>query len=514
MVDHLLRLKLALLLSAFRPGVTLVRTIAVLILATGVASALVWLAGEVDVGRADHRAALVVIASALAVGIAVAPLSAGLGSAMEPRRFASFPIEPRRLTLGLGLAAAMGVPGLLAALVGMSLERAWAQHPSAPAAVVAGVLAAIAIVITSQYLVVIGAQLDVSTAARRAITLVARTVISLSLVVSALTVLAVQSGDVAAVKSAAQLLALTPVGMLWAAPAAPLPGMLATLLGGIIMVAVLALGWGRVVSTVIASPVRTRAESRVRSLGWFDLAPATPAGVIAARSLLYWTTDARYRVALIGLPVAPILMMLAFAVAGAPLPPLWLVPLPVLALFLGWFAHNDVAYDHTAMWLHVAAPVPGAADRWGRVVPPLLLGVPTVLALAPVFALWSGVDGVLPALIGLSLGLLLTGLGVSCVSSAISAYPTARPGDGAFAQPPTTGTRAGWTQALSLTTILALMAPSALVASWGFADEQWFMTAALAGLGTGVGALVFGVAVGGRAFRRRAPELLGLVMRG
>lgn len=515
MVDHFLRLKLALLASAFRPGATLARTLGALVLAGAVAVGMVLLATEVDLSLDSHRAALVIVATAIAMGIAVAPLSAGLGSAMEPRRFVSFGIEPRRLALGLGAAAAIGVPGILAALLGISLEIAWAGSPTAAAAVVAGVLGAISIVIVSQYLVVVGAQLSTSTSARRAVTAAARLVIVIALACAALTVVTVQlDPDDATLVGVAAWLANTPLGMLWAAPGSDTAALFARLLAGAVMVAVLALGWGWIVSRLLETPVRSRADSTSTGLGWFDLVPATASGVVAARSLLYWTSDPRYRFVLIGLPLAPIFMMLALATAGSPLPPLWLLPLPVLAFFLGWFNHNDVAYDHTAVWLHVAAPMRGTADRWGRAVPPLLIGTPLILALAPVFALWSGVDDVLPALIGVSMGLLLTGLGVSSVTSAISAYPAARPGAGAFEQPPTQGTRAGWTQALSLIATLSLMTPTFVVTWWATLDASWYVTAGVSGLATGAGVLLLGILAGGRAFRRRAPELLDLVMRG
>lgn len=514
MVDHVLRLKIALLGSAFRPGVTLARTLAVLALAIAVGVAIIVLAGEVDVRLASHRAGLVIVASALALAIAVAPLSAGLGSALEPRRFASFPIEPRRLAVSLATAGAVGLPGLLAAVLGIGLELAWSGTPTAGAAIAAGVLAALAIIMTSQYLVAVGAQLAATTAARRLVTVAARVIIVIALAAAATTVLAVRAaGDDDSLVAIARTLGNTPLGMLWAVPASDLAALLARLVGGVIMVAVLAWGWGWVVARLLEAPHRVRAEAPTSGLGWFDLVPATPAGVIAARSLLYWVRDARYRVVVLALPIAPVIMMLAFATAGAPLPPLWLVPLPVLALFLGWFAHNDVAYDHTAVWIHVAAPVGGAADRWGRCVPPLLLGVPMVLALAPLFALWSGVDGVLPALLGVSLGLLLTGLGVSSVASVLGAYPAARPGADLFDQPPTLGARAGWAQSIALLATVLFMAPSLWAAWWGFTDPAWFPLAGIAAAATGLGMLLLGIVVGGRAFRRRAPELLDLVLR-
>lgn len=514
MVDHVLRLKLALLGSAFRPGPTLARTVVVVMLAGAVGVAIVMLATAVNAELPSHRAGLVIVASALSLALAVAPLSAGLGSALEPRRLASFPLEPRRLAVVLAAAGAVGLPGVLAALLGLGLERAWAGTPTAGAAIAASVLAAMAIILTSQYLVAVGAQLAVTAAARRLVTGAARAVIVLVLALGATTVLAVLAGrDDDALIAIAGALGNTPLGMLWAVPASEPTPLIARLVGGVVMLLVLAGGWQWVVARLLEAPHRTRADAPITGLGWFDLVPATPSGVIAARSLLYWVRDTRYRLVVLALPVAPVVMMLAFAIAGAPLPPLWLVPLPVLALFLGWFAHNDVAYDHTAVWVHVASPIGGAADRWGRCVPLLLLGVPMVLILAPLFSLWSGVEGVLPALLGVSLGLLLTGLGVSSVSSAISAYPAARPGAGPFDQPPMLGARAGWSQAIAMLVILLVMMPALWVAWWGLTDAAWFAVAGVAGAATGFGILLMGIVIGGRAFRHRAPELLDLAQR-
>jgi ABC-2 type transport system permease protein len=513
-VDHVLQLKLALLGSSFRPGPTLNRTLAALALALAVAAAIVVLGATVDVANAEHRAGTVIVGAALSVALAITPLTSGLGSAMEPRRFASFPLSPRRLAVSLAAAAAVGVPGVLAILLGVGLESAWSETSTGGAAVVAGVLAAAAIILTSQYLVVVGTQLAVSPAARMLVTAMARAVIVVALAVAVTTVLVVRSGEGGdTLVTVAGALANTPVGMLWAVPGSDLAALLARLFGGAVMLAVLIAGWGFIVTRLLVSPQRERAAHHAAGLGWFDLVPATQAGVIAARSLIYWTRDARYRLVLFALPIAPLLMMLAFAIAGTPVPPLWLLPLPVLALFLGWFAHNDVAYDHTALWVHVAAPLKGAADRWGRVVPPLLIGVPLIVALAPLLALWSGVEGVLPALIGVSVGLLLTALGVSSVASAVGAYPAARPDGGPFDQPPTLGVRAGWSQSLALLATFAFMSPTLVVAWWGFTEPEWFAIAGIAGVSTGIGMLLLGILIGGRAFRRRAPELLDLVLR-
>ena len=46
-------------------------------------------------------------------------------------------------------------------------------------------------------------------------------------------------------------------------------------------------------------------------------------------------------------------------IAGVPLEIVALVPVPFVALFLGWLPHNDLAYDSTAVWMHIASGVRG-----------------------------------------------------------------------------------------------------------------------------------------------------------
>lgn len=515
MVDDVLRLKLALLASAFRGPRRLARTGIVAGLALALAVAMSDWATAFRPTDADHRAGLIIIASVIALALAVSPLTSGLGSALEPRRFAPFPIEARPLALALALASAIGAQGLLTAVLAIALVVAWSGTAALATAVVGGALGAVAIILAGQILVAVAAQLAVAPSTVHTVTFFARGVVLVCVAAAITTALVVERGrDTTQVEGIAVVLASTPLGLPWAAPGSDTGAVWARLLGGLGLVVALAVIWQWLVGRLLEAPQRQRWMGRKRGLGVFDMVPATQSGVIAARSILYWTRDPRYRLALIALPIAPALMMIALAIAGVTPQYLWLIPLPVLALFLGWFSHNDVAYDHTAVWLHIAAHVRGASDRWGRAVPPLLLGVPLVVLLAPVFAMWSGVSGVEPALLGISLGLLLTGIGVSSVSSAAAPYPAPRPGSGPFDQPPVTAATAGWAQGLSMLAIVGLMSPSVVVAWWGFVDDpEWLPIAGVAGAATGVGMLALGILVGGRVFRRRAPELLDLVLR-
>ncbi|KRF32723.1 hypothetical protein [Yonghaparkia sp. Soil809] len=515
MVDDVIRLKLALLGSAFRGARRLARTGLVAVLIAVFTGAVLDAAQSFRPEDDGHRAGLIVITSILALALAICPLTSGLGSALEPRRFAPFPIAPGRLAATLALAGAVGVQGLLTIVLVIALGVSWAGTPFEGAAVGGGLVGGVAIVLTGQFLVAIAAQLAVAPTTARTVALFARGVVGLCLAAAITTALVVERGrDDARVDEVAAFLSSSPLGLPWAVAGSEPPALTARMLGAIALVGVLALGWRLLVGRLLEAPERQRWVPRSRGLGVFDLVPATQGGVIAARSILYWTRDPRYRLAILALPVAPALMMIALAIAGVPGQYLWLIPIPVLALFLGWFSHNDVAYDHTAVWLHVAAHVRGASDRWGRAVPPLLLGVPLVVLLAPLFAVWSGIEGIEPALLGTSLGLLLTGIGVSSVASAAAPYPAPRPGAGPFDQPPLTAASAGWSQGLSLLAIIVLMSPTLHTAWRGATGETELLpAAAIAGAATGVVMLALGVLIGGRVFRRRAPELLDLVLR-
>src|SRR5690606_35713914 len=126
-------------------------------------------------------------------------------------------------------------------------------------------------------------------------------------------------------------------------------------------------------------PARPAAAQTAR-LGWFALTPASAVGAVAARSLIYWFGDQRYRVNLLIVPVAGLCSAVPLLVAGVPRDLVALAPVLVMALVLGWLPHNDIAYDSTAFWVHVASGVSGLADRIGRLVPTLVVGIALLAA--------------------------------------------------------------------------------------------------------------------------------------
>jgi ABC-2 type transport system permease protein len=258
----------------------------------------------------------------------------------------------------------------------------------------------------------------------------------------------------------------------------------------------------------------TVAAKATHGLGWFGRFPATPTGAIAARTLSYWGRDPRYAVSLAIIPIVPVVLVLPLLFAGVPADFLALIPVPIAALLLGWTLHNDLSYDNTAIWLHIASGVRGAADRFGRALPTLLVGVPFIVIGAVVSANVYGDRSVLPSLLGVGLGILFTGIGVSSVTSASFPYPVVAPGASPFTSPQTSGSTSPLSQSLSFMVILVLSAPGLYFAVRGLMDGgEWSTLALYIGIGSGLFVLLVGVFLGGWVFERRSSDLFAFSVR-
>jgi ABC-2 type transport system permease protein len=247
-------------------------------------------------------------------------------------------------------------------------------------------------------------------------------------------------------------------------------------------------------------------------LGWFSRLPIHPFAMIGARVLTYWERDRRYRVALIAIPLAPIVIVMAFQLAGFSFQSLAFVPLPVMLLLFGWSLHNDVATDSTAIWMHVASGTRGLADRFGRLFPVLMIGLPLILVGSAISVEVASSWNFFPGVLGMNFAVLAVACAVASVFSALLPYPATRPGDSPFAQPSISGGRAGTSQTLSMVAAVALSAPPVWL-SWmtflgaPFASE---LIALSFGIGYGVLILLIGLVLGGRIFERYGPELVAL----
>ncbi len=154
--------------------------------------------------------------------------------------------------------------------------------------------------------------------------------------------------------------------------------------------------------------------------------PEAPSPPAASRTGL---RDRRYLVNLVIVPIAAVVSMVPLLVAGVPFELAVLLPVPIMALFFGWLPHNDLAYDSTALWMHIASGMRGAsrphrASRAG--VADQHPGAGRHAACArdrrarPLGGVPSHGRGVCAAL-------FLAGLGLSSISSVLAPYAVSRP---------------------------------------------------------------------------------------
>ena len=228
-------------------------------------------------------------------------------------------------------------------------------------------------------------------------------------------------------------------------------------------------------------------------------------GAVAARSLTYWLRDPRYAAAVAVVPVM-VLLLWFFGRGGGPL----LAAGVVVAFVMGWSLSADIAYDDTAFWTHVAAPIGGRVDRAGRALAGMLVGGVVVLATDVLVLGVSGRwDATVPVL-GMSLGVLAVGVGASSIYSARVVYPVPKPGDNPFSTPQGSSLAVMLTQSLGMLLLLVVCLPTVGLGIAAVVTGHPVLQALtlVVGLGSGAAALVAGVRVGGGLYDRRAPELL------
>jgi ABC-2 type transport system permease protein len=214
------------------------------------------------------------------------------------------------------------------------------------------------------------------------------------------------------------------------------------------------------------------------------------------------------------IPVFPAFMVVALLIAGVPAHYVVLLPLPVMCLFLGWTIHNDLAFDSTAIWLHIVSGTRGYADRAGRTFPVLLIGIPLIAVGSIVTTNLFGNWIIMPSVIGLSTSVLLIGIGLSSIASALFPYPATKPGDSAFSQPQTAGGSAVLVQSISFLAIIIFATPViAFVALGLFVSPLWFTGAPIAGIIIGLVVMIGGLYLGGKIFDRRGPEIVAFATR-
>jgi ABC-2 type transport system permease protein len=467
--------------------------------------------------QADVETAQTVVVlggSAALLGWAIIPVVASAADmTLDPARFTTFAVPMPQLLAGLALAGLIGIPGLATTLVALATVGTWSRSvPAAAGALVGAVVGVLTCVVLSKVVTTATAGL----AGSRRFKDVSAIAVLIPLVLMGPIVAGVARGIAGSAGFLADLtrvLEWTPAGAAWSLGGELAEGRYGSaalkLLIALATLAVLALCWKVLLQRALVSPPYAGTTRKKSSgLGLFGVVPATPAGAVAARSLSYWLRDPRYAGALVVVPLLPVLLWFQASQSG--FYGLLQFVGPLTAFLLAWSVSSDVSYDSTAFALHIAAGVRGVHDRLGRALACLSFALPVVLlfSVGPMFL--SGDWALLPGILGLSVGMLFTGLGLSSVVSARYTMPVPLPGESPFKKPPGNVGQTLAVQFGGMAVLLVLVSPELVLVAMQLAGGSTVPGWICLVLGPLLGVALFtaGVRIGGKWLDARGPELL------
>ncbi|BDI22548.1 hypothetical protein L3i23_13240 [Herbiconiux sp. L3-i23] len=440
-----------------------------------------------------------------------------MDQSLSVEKFRTFPIQPRRLVVALLAVALLSVPAIVTAVAALGTTLSWVREPTALiAAPFAGALGVLICVTASKAFESVGASLSSGRRYREVMGVIVFVPLILIGPIIGLVGSSVESiaGDLPRIAS---IVSWTPLGAPWSIPGdialgRPLEA-LAKLAIALVTLAVLVLLWSRSLAVLlVASPRAGSGSSKSKGLGPFNWFPGTPTGAVAARTSVYWMRDPRYGGSLVVLPALAILaVFLAFTGSD------WfLLGLgPIFAAILSITLCAEVSYDGTAFASHLSSRLSGRADRAGRVWTFAIISVPLVLVatIVPLIALDRAAD--IPALLGIALGVLLTGFGVSSVASARFLMPVPAAGDSPFKSPSGSSFAGQLQMFVTWAIVFALAIPELVLGAIGLITGQvLFGVLTLAvGVVLGVVLMIVGIRQGGALLDRRGPELLTALRR-
>lgn len=453
--------------------------------------------------------------SVLLLGWLIGPLvTVGTDQTLDPIKLSPFPISRDTLFIALTASGVLGIPGIVTTIAALGSAIIWWRHPLA--LIVSIVCAAIAV------LTCITASRAFTTASAgvssgRRFRELSGVILFIPLILLGPIIIAVTEGarSIADLLPAiASVLSWTPLGAAWAVPGDVAAGewgaAAARLAIALATLAVCLFLWRRGLDRMLSSPLRSSASAQSHSgLGLFNVVPDSRMGAVMARSLTYWMRDPRYARQLLVVPLI-VALMLFYGMLGAG--GMGMVTFGVIfaAFMISTSLYADIAFDGTAFALHMASGVRGVADRTGRALAVASFGVPLMVVITVVVAAVRGDFAGVPSLLGVVLNITLAGFGAASITSVLLVFPVPKPGDSPFKSQPGAGLPStvamlgtfGATAVLSIPTfalgISYIVTGSTLIGWIGLA----------VGVIVGCAAFAGGMAIGGRIYNARAPELL------
>lgn len=525
MARHFLRLKVALVGSAFRRGWQHAVGLAAGLL-FGLPFALLVAAGLALAARTEAGPALLVLAFAgLAVAWTLAPvLFFGLDETLDPARLQLLPLSRRQLLVGLTVAAAVGIP----AVASLAVLLAGLAYPRG----VAG-LAVAAVAVAAQFLACLWAGRALATSLSA--TLRSRKGRDLAAGAAMLTGLAVAgagqvpnllagtlAGDGAAARLTAALdgvagvVALTPPG--WAAGAivaardGRMLAALALLAGSVALAAALGWAWQAALARALTQP-GTAASGKSRDQGLFHASlkwlPRGHLGAAVARELRYLLRVPQLRIGLALLVAFGVALVVAAAVVGSLSRPEVVYAPALLVVVQGFQAVNLFGHDRGAVWLLVASSPSYRTDLAGKAIAhgmaTLAVAVPASVALAGLTGAWGHV---VPAVL-LSAALQLSALGVGTVASVLAPHPLPEGASNMWGSSAGMGCATMLLQAAAFALQGVLLAPAAgAVAAAYFLAPSWLPLAGALAAAYGAAIWGAGTVLAAARLHTHAPEFV------
>lgn len=460
------------------------------------------------------RTVIVLAGSALVLGWTMLPaLTSGIDQTVDPAKLAPFPIPRDQLLLALAVSGVLGIPGIVTLVATLATGLTWWHTPlAAITAVLCAVIGTVTAVVGSRAVVAIASRFGTGRRAREAkALLIVIPLILLGPIIIGLSSLLRSIADL--LPRIAEVLSWTPLGAIWAVSgdvaAGEWPRAGAHLLIGLATLLVLMLLWRWGLARALERPTQAAQAGAARGgIGWFGVFPGTPTGAVAARALTYWMRDPRYAQSLISIPLIPLLIFI-YAGFGDNLGALVWVG-PIVAVLLSMSISTDVSYDSTAFALHLKSGLRGVADRAGRVLALAVFAVPVTVLFVVGGVAVTGSWSMLTGLLGVSIGVLLTGFGVSSLVSGRFAVVVPAPGESPFKSKPGAGVGLMITTLVTWSVLGVLSVPELALAIIGFAtgDPLWGWLALAVGAGLGTLFMVLGVRIGGRILDRHGPSML------
>lgn len=519
MVAHLLRLKLTLLRNGLRRspwqlvGLAFAGLYALGLIGTLVVVLILLRTADPELAQT----AVVLGGSAAVLGWGIIPVVASATDmTLDPSRFTTFAIPTRQMLAGLALGGLIGIPGVATTLVALSTVVTWFRGV---VPVLAALLGAVLGVLTCVVLAKVVTTATASLAASRRFKDVSAIAFMVPLVLMGPIIAGVGQGitdSTAFLPDFAAALSWTPLGAPWAVAGDVHAGRFGPaavkLLVSVAALAALAWCWKVLLERALVTPPYAGSSKRKGSrLGLLGLLPPSPAGAVMARSLTYWVRDPRYSGSLVVIPLLPVLLVFQGAQTGDYFSLAFLAP--ISAFILAWSISADVSYDNTAFALHLATGVRGVADRLGRALACLTFAFPVVLVFAVGYSAFTGDWPGLPGQLGLSFGLLFTGLGLASVVSARYTVAVPLPGDSPFKKPPGNVGQTLAVQFGGMLILLVLVLPEAVLLVAQLVTGNTLFGWINLAVGTVLGLVLFvvGVRLGGKWLDARGPELLAQV---